>query len=176
MHRSTLLCKLQSHICKHRLLLYFMLRQTEGRRVTWTPSNTRWLTSQAICDFCLVKSSKTCPHPISTDGNTYHRAIRWPQYVTSLNWPSSHLQPARMWSKTTQKQTDHQSRVQTLTDYWKWAVGMHGCCPAATGDQVVVDLWNARGKDVGTSSQLGCPATAVVPRVSGSGKPPHGFT
>ncbi len=49
---------------------------------------------------------------------------------------------------------------------------MHGCCPAPAADQVAVDLWNARGKDVGASSQLGCPATAVVPRVSGSGKPP----
>lgn len=49
---------------------------------------------------------------------------------------------------------------------------MHGCCPTAAGDQVAVDLWNARGKDVGASSQLGCPAVAVVPRVSGSGKPP----
>lgn len=37
---------------------------------------------------------------------------------------------------------------------------------------LAADLWNARGKDVGASSQLGCPATAVVPRVSGSGKPP----
>lgn len=52
------------------------------------------------------------------------------------------------------------------------ATGMHGCCPAAAGDLVAVDLWNAGGKDVGASSQLGCPATAVVPRVSGSGKPP----
>lgn len=37
---------------------------------------------------------------------------------------------------------------------------------------LAAELWNARGKDVGASSQLGCPATAVVPRVSGSGKPP----
>lgn len=37
---------------------------------------------------------------------------------------------------------------------------------------MAVDLWNARGEDVAAGSQLGCPATAVVPRVSGSGKPP----
>lgn len=37
---------------------------------------------------------------------------------------------------------------------------------------VAVDLWNARGKDVAATSQLGCPATAVVPRVSDSGNPP----
>ena len=49
--------------------------------------------------FCVVKSSKTCLHPVSPDGNTYHGAIRRPQYVTSRNWPSGDLQPARMWPK-----------------------------------------------------------------------------
>lgn len=39
---------------------------------------------------------------------------------------------------------------------------------------MAVDLWNARGEDVGSSSQLGYPAITVFPRVSGSGKTPHG--
>lgn len=160
------------HICRQCLLLYFTLRQLEGSRVTWMPSNTWWVTSLAICDPCLVKSSKTCAHPVHTDGNTCHRAIRRPQYVTSLTWLGGHLQPAKMWLETTQKQTDHQFRVQSLDGYWVWPTVMRGCCLTATADQVAVDLWNARGKDVGASSQLGCPATAVVPRVSGSGKPP----
>lgn len=119
-----------------------------------------------------MKSRKICSHTVSSDGKAYHRAIRQPQCVISLNWPNSDLQPARIWPETTQKQTDHQTGVQSLTGYWVWAARMHGCFPPAAGDQVAADLWNARGKDVGTSSQLGCPATTVVPRVSGSGKPP----
>jgi len=55
-------------------------------------------------NLCVVKSSQTCPHPVSTDANTYLGAIRRPQYVTSLSWPVGHLQPARMWPKTTPKQ------------------------------------------------------------------------
>lgn len=131
-------------------------------------------TSQTICNHCVLKRNKTCHHPTSIDGNTQHCAIRWPQYVTSLNWPSRCLQTARMWTETTQKHTDHQSGVQSLASYWVWAAGMHGCCPAVAGDQVAVDLWNAPGKDVAATSQMGCPATAVVPRVSGSRKPPIG--
>ncbi|KAK5896908.1 hypothetical protein CesoFtcFv8_010021 [Champsocephalus esox] len=49
---------------------------------------------------------------------------------------------------------------------------MHGSGPDGTGDQVAVDHWNASGEDVGSWSQLGCPASAGLPRLSGSGKPP----
>lgn len=79
------------------------------------------------------------------------------KYVTSLNRPDRRSTNGK---NAAQKQADPQAGVRSQR-------GMHGC-----GHQVAVDLWNARGKDVAATSQLGCPATAVVPRVSGSGKPP----
>lgn len=128
--------------------------------------------------FATIACWKATKHAVAPGAqmvtHTHHCAIRWPQYVTSPNWPSRCLQTARIWTETTQKHADHQSGVQSLTGYWVWAAGMHGCCPAVAGDQVAVDLWNAPGRDVAATSQMGCPATAVVPRVSGSRKPPIG--
>lgn len=86
--------------------------------------------------------------------------------MTSPERPSGHKQ------KWDPKPLKNKLTVGPGSSRSMWPAGMRGCRPATAGDQVAVDLWNARGKDVGAISQLGCPATAVVPRVSVSGKPP----
>lgn len=127
------------------------------------------MTSQASCDFYVLKNTKPstrthwwlrtqtpCNHTVhdlyEPAQQTLTNSKNVAQNHPKTNWPS-------VWVPVTR---------------WVWVVGTQGCSHAVTEDQVVVGLWNARGKDVATTSQLGCPPTAVVPRVSGSGKPPHG--
>lgn len=118
---------------------------------------------------CIEKHQAINPYAVMvTHTNTVQSHGTWPLWAgqqmltNSKNVAQNH--PKTIWPS-----------VWVPVTRWVWVVGTQGCSHAVTEDQVVVGLWNARGKDVATTSQLGCPATAVVPRVSGSGKPPHGF-
>lgn len=165
------------HICRHSLLVYVIWRQTKGHRVTWTPSNTRWMTSRPANSWpCMVKSGKTCFQSVSADGNAYHCAMRRPQYVTSLNWPTGHLQPTRMWPKTTQKQTDHQAEVQSLTGYWAlgsrdaWVLP-RSCCRSSGGGPLECP-WQGCGRQF----PAGMPCHGSGSQSIRFWETPHGFT
>lgn len=85
------------------------------------------------------ETQQNMPSPCVSDGNAYHHAIRQPQYVTCLNWPRSHLQPARMWPKnklTISPGSSHSLATQCgqrgcmgvallpLETKWRWTSGM----------------------------------------------------
>lgn len=96
------------------------------------------------------------------DRHTHRTHSDRPHYVTSVSWPTNN-------NNLTKKKPQKSQCPVT-----RWLLG------AATGShRREIKRWRTTGMpratDVAATSQLGCSATALFPRISGSGKTPHGF-
>lgn len=127
--------------------------------MTRTPSNSTWMTSRAICDPCSTKPQ----HAVSVDGK---HTITQPQYVTSHGSAFFHRQPAGMHPETTPK--NKLTIIQGSSSEDTWVLPFCDCTSNGGGP------WNAHEKDVGASSQLGCPANCHGSQSVEFWETPHG--
>lgn len=129
--------------------------------VIWGCIGCMTMTSLAICDLWLVEEASRQAH---TPQYAHTGHTTWPLWVG--------LQAAIIWPKKTLKKNQADSWRQCPVIRWLQGV-------AAGSHRREIKRWRTAGMprttDVAATSQLGCRATALFPRISGSGKTPHGF-